>query len=111
MQACLENDVSLLAYSPMAGGTLSGKYIEDKHAKSSRLNIFPGYMERYNKSAARAATIEYMKVRTLHLAPLHLLIDYSKYFRLPERQAQYWAPYRCTYPRVPLRCSDDPALQ
>ena len=46
----------------MAGGTLSGKYITGEHAENSRLNIFPGYMERYNKSAAREATKDYMKV-------------------------------------------------
>ena len=40
-------NVGLLAYSPLAGGALSGKYIAggQDHAKS-RFNIFPGYMER-----------------------------------------------------------------
>ena len=59
---CLEKDVSLLAYSPLAGGTLSGKYITGEQADNSRLNIFKGYMERYNKSAAREATVQYMEV-------------------------------------------------
>jgi hypothetical protein len=85
MHVCVEKDVSLLAYSPMAGGTLSGKYIENKHAKNSRLNLFPGYMERYNKSAARAATVEYMKARTLHLAPPATAHCLQQELRLPER--------------------------
>ena len=62
LQVCLENNVSLLPYSPLAGGTLSGKYITGEEAENSRLNIFQGYMARYNKSAAREATKEYMKV-------------------------------------------------
>jgi hypothetical protein len=36
-------NVGLLAYSPLAGGSLSGKYIEGgKAVEKARLNIFPG---------------------------------------------------------------------
>ncbi|KMZ64699.1 hypothetical protein ZOSMA_351G00150 [Zostera marina] len=46
------NDIGLLAYSPLAGGSLSGKYLgpETEASKKGRFKIFPGYMERYNKS-------------------------------------------------------------
>ena len=48
-------NVGLLAYSPLGGGSLTGKYIDisSEAAKRSRLNLFPGYMERYNKSIAK----------------------------------------------------------
>jgi len=48
-------NIGLLSYSPLGGGTLSGKYIDinSKAAKSGRLNLFPGYMERYNQSISR----------------------------------------------------------
>lgn len=48
-------NIGLLAYSPLGGGSLTGKYIDinSEAAKSGRLNLFPGYMERYNKSVAR----------------------------------------------------------
>lgn len=58
--------MSLLAYSPLAGGGLTGKYIQDGGSgagKGARFNRFPGYMARYNGSPAREATVEYMKVR------------------------------------------------
>lgn len=62
VQVCLEQDVSLLAYSPLASGTLTGKYIKGEHTDKSRLHLFPGFMDRYNESLARTATTEYMKV-------------------------------------------------
>ena len=41
-------NVGLLAYSPLAGGALSGKYIAgSKGHEKSRFNLFHGYMERY----------------------------------------------------------------
>lgn len=48
-------NIGLLAYSPLAGGSLSGKYLDinSEAAKSGRMNLFPGYMERYNKSFAK----------------------------------------------------------
>ena len=59
-------NVGLLAYSPLAGGILSGKY-SDSYAASSagdnaRLNIFPGFMERYKKSIAQEAVAQYIEV-------------------------------------------------
>jgi aryl-alcohol dehydrogenase-like predicted oxidoreductase len=57
VEVCHPNNcnVGLLAYSPLAGGVLSGKYLEanSSDAKRSRLNLFPGYMERYNASLAK----------------------------------------------------------
>lgn len=57
MEVChpKNHNIGLLAYSPLGGGTLSGKYIDidSEAAKSGRLNLFPGYMERYNKSVSR----------------------------------------------------------
>ena len=51
-------NVGLLAYSPLAGGALSGKYIAGgKGHEKSRFNIFPGYMERCAACACAAATL------------------------------------------------------
>ncbi|KAH9315305.1 hypothetical protein KI387_023932, partial [Taxus chinensis] len=48
-------NVGLLAYSPLAGGALTGKYTypDSILAKKGRFNLFPGYMSRYNKSLAK----------------------------------------------------------
>lgn len=54
-------NVSLLAYSPLAGGSLTGKY-QNGGNTTSRFNLFPGYMERFNKSLARDAVTEYVSL-------------------------------------------------
>lgn len=57
VEACHPNNhnIGLLAYSPLAGGSLSGKYLDinSEDAKRGRFNLFPGYMERYNKSLSK----------------------------------------------------------
>jgi hypothetical protein len=44
------------------GGALSGKYLTANPDPKARFNLFKGYMERYNKSLARDATEEYVKL-------------------------------------------------
>ncbi len=39
------HNVSLLAYSPLAGGALSGKYLTPDAPKTARFNLFPGAFE------------------------------------------------------------------
>ena len=60
-EACYHHNVGLLPYSPLAGGTLSGKYRNKEDAKKSngRLSMFPGYMERYLDSQNEAAVNAY----------------------------------------------------
>ncbi|KAG9153287.1 hypothetical protein Leryth_024080 [Lithospermum erythrorhizon] len=57
VEVCHPNNcnIGLLAYSPLAGGALSGKYLDlnSDAAKKGRFNLFPGYMERYNKSVTK----------------------------------------------------------
>lgn len=60
-ETCRRNSVGLLAYSPLAGGALSGKYIGNNPEKA-RFNLFPGYMARYNASLAKDAVADYVEV-------------------------------------------------
>ncbi|XP_076902313.1 uncharacterized protein LOC143557028 [Bidens hawaiensis] len=74
-------NVGLLCYSPLAGGSLSGKYLdsESEAAKKGRLQLFPGYMERYNKSIAREATAEYIEMAKKHgLSPVELALGFVR---------------------------------
>ncbi|OIW20924.1 hypothetical protein TanjilG_25730 [Lupinus angustifolius] len=74
-------NIGLLSYSPLGGGSLSGKYIDinSEAAKRGRLNLFPGYMERYNKSIAREATIEYLELAKKHgLTPVQLALGFAR---------------------------------
>merc|ERR1711957_1156837 len=41
------HNVGLLPYSPLAGGTLSGKYRDAATSQDARMNMFAGFMDRY----------------------------------------------------------------
>ena len=74
-ETCHAVGVGLLAYSPLAGGTLSGKYVTGTAPPGARLNLFEGYMSRYNKSLARQAVAEYVAVAEKHgLTPTQLAL-------------------------------------
>ena len=57
----LRENMGLLAYSPLAFGVLSGKYIEGTAAKNARLNLFPRFA-RYSSEQATEATKAYLKL-------------------------------------------------
>ncbi|MBA0606151.1 hypothetical protein Godav_018661 [Gossypium davidsonii] len=74
-------NIGLLSYSPLAGGALSGKYLDinSEAAKKGRLNLFPGYMERYNKSIAKEATMQYIEMAKKHgLSPVQLALGFVR---------------------------------
>ncbi|WP_179318439.1 aldo/keto reductase [Winogradskyella helgolandensis] len=58
-------NIGLLAYSPMAFGVLSGKYINGTAAKNSRLNMF-SHFSRYSSANATEATKRYLKIAENH---------------------------------------------
>ncbi|KAL4567483.1 hypothetical protein LXL04_023068 [Taraxacum kok-saghyz] len=70
VEVCHPNNcnVGLLCYSTLAGGALTGKYLdpESEASKKGRLQLFPGYMERYNKSISKEATTKYIKMAKKH---------------------------------------------
>ncbi|PRQ36590.1 putative NADP-dependent oxidoreductase domain-containing protein [Rosa chinensis] len=83
VEVCLpqHHNIGFLAYSPLAGGALTGKYIDSNSdaARKGRLNLFPGYMERYNKSIAREATIKYIELAKKHrLTPVQLALGFAR---------------------------------
>lgn len=60
-EACHHLQVPLLAYSPLAFGTLSGKYVDEPQA-AGRLNLFPGFGRRYAKPNVMPAVREYLRI-------------------------------------------------
>lgn len=54
-------NIGLLAYSPMAFGVLSGKYLKGTEAENSRLKLFPRFA-RYSGEQATEATKRYLKI-------------------------------------------------
>lgn len=72
-------NVGLLVYSPLAGGSLTGKYLSSEASASGRFNLFPGYMARYNKSLAREAVSAYVEVAKKHnLTPVQLALGFCR---------------------------------
>ncbi|XP_068643753.1 uncharacterized protein [Aristolochia californica] len=83
-ECCHCESISLLAYSPLAMGLLTGKYFSlDGGPPDGRMNLFRGkYSEgesRYNLSNAtiRAATMEYIDIaKRYNLSPVSLAIAF-----------------------------------
>lgn len=82
-EACFRENVGLLAYSPLAFGQLTGKYINDPKAHG-RLTIFPpNWSPRYTRPRVIEATKRYMKIAADHgmsVTQLALAWCYSRSF-------------------------------
>ena len=61
-EVSIKEKISLLAYSPLAFGTLTGKYRNKIKPKNSRLKIYEGYFTRYNSKLSSLAVEEYCKI-------------------------------------------------
>ena len=57
----LRENIGLLAYSPLAFGVLSGKYIKGTAADNARLNLFPRFA-RYSSAQSTEATKQYLNL-------------------------------------------------
>jgi len=74
--------VSLLPYSPLAFGLLTGKYLDDPQAKG-RLTLFQGFAQRYGKPNVPAAVTAYAQLARKHgLTPTQLALGFvtSRWF-------------------------------
>jgi len=78
-EACAPRNcnVGLLAYSPLAGGVLTGKYNQKVVDPKARMNLFPGFMERYLGSQSEAAAEAYGALATAAgLTPSELALSW-----------------------------------
>ena len=57
----IRENIGLLAYSPLGCGVLSGKYIQKKDKKNSRLNLFKRFV-RYSSKQSTEATKMYLEI-------------------------------------------------
>ncbi len=77
-EVCRHLNVGLLAYSPLAFGWLTGKYLANPQAHG-RITLFPGFGQRYTKSSVRVATIEYVRIaQEAGLTPTALALAYVR---------------------------------
>lgn len=77
-EACHHHNVGLLPYSPLAGGVLTGKYVDpEKVPEGARLKMFKGYMERYLGSQNEAATKAYCDIaKDAKISPTELALSW-----------------------------------
>jgi len=77
-EVCHHAKISLLAYSPLAFGWLSGKYLAGPNAKG-RITLFPGFGQRYAKPNVPAATKEYVRIaQEAGLSPATLALAFAR---------------------------------
>lgn len=77
-EVCRHADVGLLAYSPLAFGHLSGKYHANRDAHG-RINLFPGFGQRYHKPNVPAASGEYVRIaQQSGISPAQMALAYAR---------------------------------
>lgn len=81
-EVALLEDIGLLAYSPLAGGVLSGKYLDGNPPKGSR-HTLSGFRSHRTTDAANNAVREYMTLADKHgldVCQMGLAFAYSRPF-------------------------------
>ena len=69
-------NISLLAYSPLAGGLLTGKYLNNEMPTDSRITRVSTIGDRVNKNAMKAVQ-EYMKIsKKFNIHPVHFALAF-----------------------------------
>ncbi len=77
-EACRFHNLGLLAYSPLAFGILTGKYLNEIPA-NSRLDLFKGFGMRYEKSNLTEAVTEYVNLaHKFDLTPAQMALAYVR---------------------------------
>lgn len=65
-EVSLRENIGLLAYSPLAQGVLSGKYLNGKLPEGARGTLFPRFIARYKNESSERAVIKYLKIAEKH---------------------------------------------
>ncbi len=77
-EVCRHEQVGLLAYSVLAFGHLTGKYLDDPKAPG-RITLFPSFGQRYNKTNVPEATQLYVNIaREAGLSPAQMALAFAR---------------------------------
>ena len=69
-------NLGFMAYSPLAFGHLTGKYIQDQSTKG-RVTLFEGYAQRYNKPGVFNAVKQYMELaEEFNITPTEMALSF-----------------------------------
>jgi aryl-alcohol dehydrogenase-like predicted oxidoreductase len=78
-ETLFREQMSLLAYSPLAAGMLSGKYLEGAQPANARFTLFDGMGIRFRKPIVHEAVEAYVALaRKRGLSPVQLALGYVK---------------------------------
>ncbi len=61
-EVSIKEQCGLLAYSPIAGGRLSGKYMNNQHLKNARYTLWPARFSRHHTKRGEIAIEKYVKL-------------------------------------------------
>ena len=65
-EVSMRENIGLLAYSPLAQGVLSGKYLEGKQPEGARGTLFPRFIARYKNEGSEKAVKRYLEIAEKH---------------------------------------------
>jgi len=76
-EMALRENVGLLAYSPLAQGVLTGKYLDGERPVGARITLFPNRYKRYIGDKGQAETAKYVNVAREHgLTPAQMALSF-----------------------------------
>jgi aryl-alcohol dehydrogenase-like predicted oxidoreductase len=77
-EMCYREQISLLAYSPLAFGLLSGKYFKNPH-EYGRITLFPEFGQRYQKPNVADAVAAYAQLAEQYdLSPAQMALAFTR---------------------------------
>ena len=68
-EVTMNEQCGLLAYSPIAGGRLSGKYMNNQHPKNARYTLWPSRFSRHHTKRGEIAIEKYVKLAKQYNIP------------------------------------------
>ncbi len=73
------SNIGLLAYSPLAGGSLTGKYLTNPQPENARLTLHKNYFYRYTTESATEAVRQYVEIAHRHqLCPTAMALAFVR---------------------------------
>lgn len=77
-EACYQEKLGLLAYSPLGFGVLTGKYLQEKPAQA-RITLFEGFGQRYLKPNVNEAAAAYVEIaQRYQIKPAQLALSFVR---------------------------------
>ena len=77
-ETCYHENIKLLAYSPLVGGMITGKYLNDQIPENSRLSRIPDMFGRVTDNSTKAIKAYLELSKTLSMSPVHLALAFCR---------------------------------